>query len=455
MTRLLKALGELADGFVPPALERDPENARRAKGIAVVSITASLWWPLFAYQYHAMHAPPLVYLGILGCTLFLVSSAFIVRWSGALKPATHVMAASMFVTLTLVSAYDGGIHCQAMLDMPVIPIVAICFGGIRSGLFWMCAVVVEVATLYILHRHGVAFPRLVDPASADTLWVNGLLSSLTVLTLSAGYYEHIRNHLYGIARNRARELEEKNSTILAQQQFLVSASKMAALGEMAGGVAHEINTPLAAIRNLSEQISEVAVEEPLNKGLLTEMTADLITASDRIARIVRSLRSFSRDGSGDPRRAVDAKQLIEETLGFCGEQFKSRGIRLIVDCAEDGLCFMGRPAEISQVLLNLLNNAQDAVAGLRDPWVKISARAEGRWIEIRVADSGHGIPPDARQKLFQPFFTTKELGKGTGLGLSVSLGIVQEHSGSLRLDQDAANTCFVIELPGSTSTVSR
>jgi len=98
-------------------------------------------------------------------------------------------------------------------------------------------------------------------------------------------------------------------------------------------------------------------------------------------------------------------------------------------------------------LLNLLNNAHDAIAHLPEKWVRVSVKALGDTVEIRVRDSGRGIPPDIAQKIFQPFFTTKEIGKGTGMGLSISLGIIKAHSGRLTLDESEPNTCFVLSLP--------
>lgn len=228
-------------------------------------------------------------------------------------------------------------------------------------------------------------------------------------------------------------------------------SKLSALGEMAGGVAHEINNPLATIRSLSSQLEEVIDDNPIDKALIKKMSSNLVKTIDRIAKIVQGLRTFSRDGSKDPDERVIVSQLVEETLSFCRERLKHRGIELMVDDLDKNLTFQGRAVEISQVLLNLLNNASDAVESLPRKWIRISAIESQNWLEIRVTDSGSGISREVQDKLFQPFFTTKQIGIGTGMGLSISRGIAQSHRGELTLDTRNPNTCFIIRLPKDNS----
>lgn len=237
---------------------------------------------------------------------------------------------------------------------------------------------------------------------------------------------------------------EREQLIQAQ---LLASSKMSSLGEMAGGVAHEINNPLAVIISLAEQIDELAAENQIDPATLREMTGKVIRTSNRIAKIVQGLRTFSRDGSRDQFKAVNVRKLVEETLSFCEERFRQHGLALNVDPFPADLAFEGRATEMSQVLLNLLNNAYDATDGKQNRWIRISVRSLETKIEIRVIDSGAGIPEAAQSKIFQPFFTTKEIGKGTGMGLSISAGIVKGHRGELSVDPTHPNTCFVIHLP--------
>ncbi|MEW6055488.1 MAG: ATP-binding protein [Bdellovibrionota bacterium] len=246
---------------------------------------------------------------------------------------------------------------------------------------------------------------------------------------------------------RTKALKESQQMVLSQQQTLLASAKMSALGEMAGEIAHEINTPLASIHTLSSQIEEVVKDDPLDRNLISNMASQVVTTSDRIAKIVQGLRIFSRDGSNDSFSAVDVKKLVDETLSFCHERFKSNGTKVQVSELEPSIRFDGRSIDISQVLLNLLNNAHDAIADLEEKWIKISVTEKENQIQIRVTDSGPGIPPEVRKKIFQPFFTTKGIGKGTGMGLSISLGLVRSHGGELKIDPECENTSFIICLP--------
>jgi len=244
-----------------------------------------------------------------------------------------------------------------------------------------------------------------------------------------------------------RELTEKMQELHKLQEQLLISSKMSALGEMAGGIAHEINTPLAIIKVLSGQLTEILVEEPLDKPMLTKIGTDIELTVGRIAKIINGLRSFSRDASSDPFMAESVRTIVSETLALCEERMKQHNIRLQADEVPSHLNIECRRVQISQVLLNLLNNSIDALGAIADKWIQISIQEDGDFIKISVVDSGHGIPSNIREKLFQPFFTTKEVGSGTGLGLSVSRGLIDAHNGMLSIDASSANTRFVIRVP--------
>ena len=134
-------------------------------------------------------------------------------------------------------------------------------------------------------------------------------------------------------------------------------------------------------------------------------------------------------------------------MPFCMERLRQNSVELRVPPVEKSLRIDCRPTEISQVLLNLLNNAVDAVQPLAEKWVELKVRNAGNEIEISVTDSGAGIPEKIRDKMGQPFFTTKVVGHGTGLGLSISKGIVEAHGGRLSLDAECEHTRFVVMLP--------
>jgi C4-dicarboxylate-specific signal transduction histidine kinase len=186
--------------------------------------------------------------------------------------------------------------------------------------------------------------------------------------------------------------------------------------------------------------------ESIDLGGVMEKLGKIENTVDRISKIVRGLRSFARNSDQDPKISTPISLIVDDTLSLCREKFKYSSIELIIDSAEDPI-LLCRPSQISQVLLNLLNNSYDAVHGMESSWIRIETHSENGTAILTVTDSGNGIPLEIQQKLMQPFFTTKEIGKGTGLGLSISQGIISEHGGKFYYDSKSANTRFVIELP--------
>ena len=155
---------------------------------------------------------------------------------------------------------------------------------------------------------------------------------------------------------------------------------------------------------------------------------------------------FSRNSDNDPKTEFDLNTVIEETLELCHEKFKNAGVPIHCDFTNSEK-ILGHSTQLSQVLMNLLTNAFDAIENLEDRWVKIETLKSNQKIKIIVTDSGLGIPQEIIAKMMQPFFTTKEVGKGTGLGLSISNGIIESHGGRFYYDDFQKHTTFVIELP--------
>lgn len=229
------------------------------------------------------------------------------------------------------------------------------------------------------------------------------------------------------------------------QLRFVETAKMAALGEMSGGIAHEINNPLAIIIGKTELLLKFIDKFDEKKDLFIKDLDVIKRTALRISKIIKGLRSFSRNAENDPMINAQLKTIIEETLDLCRQKFTNSGIEIRAEI--DDVTINCRPVEISQVFMNLFSNSFDAISPFEDKWISIKTKMDDKSIKVYFTDSGKGIPSTLADKMFQPFYTTKEAGKGTGLGLSISATIIKNHGGSLSYDKSAVNTSFCLELP--------
>lgn len=245
---------------------------------------------------------------------------------------------------------------------------------------------------------------------------------------------------------------EFEKIIEMQRTELVTSSKLVVLGEMAGGIAHEVNTPLATIKFAVELMKENLLDAIPDTEFVLKKLELVDRTLGRINTIIRNLRNFARDGSQDPMRRVNVREVLDDTLSLCRERFKKHNIEIRVVITDNTDFFINcRTVQISQVILNLLSNSFDAVENLEHKWVQINVGriiVEGHnKVEMAILDSGSGISDAVVKKMFDPFFTTKEIGKGTGMGLSISTGYIRNHGGELCYDSKSKNTCFKIKLP--------
>ena len=226
----------------------------------------------------------------------------------------------------------------------------------------------------------------------------------------------------------------------------LNAARLAALGEMAGGIAHEINNPLSIIRAQAEQIRTVLERTTQTTPFLLNSIDRIVKTSDRISTIIKGLKQLSRDSSNDPYESNELITMIKQLIELSSERLRLYQISLKLESSKNEIDVLCRPVEISQVLLNLINNSIDAIQDSPNPWISIEVSTTETEAVIKVTDSGTGINPLIIPKITQPFFTTKEVGKGTGLGLSISKKIIEKHQGKFHLDDGAKNTTFIFTL---------
>jgi C4-dicarboxylate-specific signal transduction histidine kinase len=238
-------------------------------------------------------------------------------------------------------------------------------------------------------------------------------------------------------------------TLREAQDELVQAGKLAVIGQLSAGVAHELNQPLAALRTLSDNARKFLARgnQATASGNL-ERIAELV---DRMGLLTAQLKSFARKSSGQPR-AVPLRRTVENVLLLLERRLEQARVAACIDLPDEELHVWCDANRLEQVLVNLIGNALDAMEGEADPALAIAAQRQGDRVLIRVRDRGTGLSEDARTRLFEPFFTTKEAGSGLGLGLAISAGIVADFGGSLsganHLEGGAEFTLDIPAVPG-------
>jgi PAS domain S-box-containing protein len=242
------------------------------------------------------------------------------------------------------------------------------------------------------------------------------------------------------------EKKANEELIRNQEVSLMLAAKLSSLGEMASGIAHEINNPLAII---SGRISIVKRELLKDSGEIEVIKRNMLIIEEtvaRIANIVNSMKSLSRQVESDNFESINIEKIIKDVQIVSKERLKHMEIDLQF-LYTNNFQFECQPGLISQAILNLINNATDAIESFDTKWIRVEFRKESTFVIISVVDCGLGIPPEISSKILEPFFTTKSIGKGTGLGLSLVQSIVRTHKGEFSINSHNVNTEFVIKLP--------
>src|SRR5215472_13196009 len=237
-------------------------------------------------------------------------------------------------------------------------------------------------------------------------------------------------HIMSDLRETTEEVQRREHELREKQEQLVQAGKLATLGELTTGIAHELNNPLnnigLFIGNAMDLI-ELGIADP--QQVLQELHYAMLQVR-KATEIITHLRTFGRAASVK-YEAVAINQVVQSAIFLIHEQLRLRQIEVELHFPPEDVMVTGNAIQLEQVFLNLLTNARDAMADTRHKVITIDCTVRENVVEIRFSDTGPGIPPGLEQRVFDPFFTTKEVGSGTGLGLSITYGIIKEHQGTI------------------------
>ena len=245
--------------------------------------------------------------------------------------------------------------------------------------------------------------------------------------------------------NKVRAEQEKERKESAAQ--IIQASKLATLGEMATSVAHELNQPLSIIRMAAENSRRKMSKENVAVEYLTDKLQRIEEQTARAAAIIDHMRMFGREATEEPA-LIDPRNVVTNALDLMGEQLRLAGIEVVTEFPEDSPCVLGHIIQMEQVVINLLTNARDAMSekGTASTII-LRIFSDPKNIHITSEDTGGGIAQNALTRIFEPFYTTKEMGKGTGLGLSVGYGIIRDMGGTITAENINDGARFTITLP--------
>jgi PAS domain S-box-containing protein len=251
--------------------------------------------------------------------------------------------------------------------------------------------------------------------------------------------------------SKQKEVESALRDALSEKEMLqdqiVQSSKMAAIGEMAAGMAHELNQGIAAIMSFAQGMLKLAIQDDFRKDRFERNLEYIVNLTKKTADIINELRSFARPSKKD-YSFVLINKVVHEAMIIIKENFRSEGIDVLFELDQTLPMINGNANQLEQVIVNFLNNSKDAMDTGQEKQITIRTYTKHNLVFLEVIDTGKGMPSDVKEKIFIPFYTTKDREKGTGLGLSICYKIIQEHKGTIKVESEIGKgTMFQLQFP--------
>jgi two-component system NtrC family sensor kinase len=469
-------LKKTVDRFVPDLSNSESEYQRRVRLIAYALFITSVF-SLF-YVIVSWMAGFTVGIIVMGFAFIVFSSLLILLRLGInMFVIANLFGFSGIVAISTCIYFSGGSTSPILPWLATTPIVILLLAGKRSGSFWAICSVTVMVLFTVMGSYGYVFPKAfaTDNVTFNLSCNVGLVLIIFFISI---VFENVRINAFNKVSSQKDELEETLHELRAAQSQLIQSEKMASLGELTAGIAHEIQNPLNFVNNFSELNKELAIDlqKELTNGNVEEAMAisediksnaeKIVIHGNRADAIVKGMLQHSRKSTGQ-KEFTDINALCEESirLSYHGLRAKEKNFHADFKTSFDPEVgsIKVMPQEISRVILNLLNNAFYAVNAAIElkgndykPLVSLTTRktnspSDDECVEIIVSDNGTGIPKKVIDKIFQPFFTTKPAGQGTGLGLSLSYDIITKgHNGTIKVETvEGKGADFIIQLPVS------
>ena len=435
---MLKKFYLLLDFFLPKDLADQVEIdiLFRARSIVAATILGILIGFVLFTGTSFLGAALIVRIAILCSILALCSLVIFLKtrtthFEHAINWVAFIKVASLFTAIYLGAFSPKGMGFFSLIWLvPSILMMAYYFRP-RYSIILFTFNMVTFGILYELFNENFFFPIQFIP-TFKSLYVLYLTLVLISCYLQSYLYVQLSEHLK----------EEFGK----QKSLLLESAKFQSLGQMASNLAHDINNPLFTIQGKLHQIRNLFSHDELDLEKCDQIIEEVESTILKLSQIVKGISTFARQADGDQMVSVSADELIRGLVLLGSDRIAQSGITFDLKIAP-GTRVICYPSYISQVLINLLNNAIDALENSKIKLIQVEALEIGKWIEIHIRDSGPGIDPLIESKIFDAFFTTKKYGKGTGLGLSISKGLVENHGGNLKYQRLGNMTSFIVRLP--------
>jgi two-component system NtrC family sensor kinase len=456
-------VAKLVNYFLPSRLSSDTDNLRIERIFISVLLIAALSDLLGIFLAIEIN------ISVLGYLLFAnaaINILLLYLYKNGLSKtlAAHLFLSQHAVSFLIQAYFQGGLMAPAPAAFFLLPAVAMLILGKKPAVWWV-SISVIMTTIFLIYESSIGPLQIgYDQEKQKMFFYSSLVGTNVTIFFILLVYEN--------SKNRALEsVQKKNADLISTQAQLIQAEKMASLGELTAGIAHEIQNPLNFVNNFSDVNAELIDEMQLemDKGNLEDAKAisndirenelKINHHGKRADAIVKGMLLHSRSNSG-VKEPTDINALAEEYLRLAYHGLRAKDKSFNATLKTDFDTSIGQinaiPQDLGRVVLNLINNAFYAVSEKKQlldetylPTVSISTKRLNGKIEIKVADNGNGIPQKVLDKIYQPFFTTKPSGQGTGLGLSMSYEIVTKgHGGELKVEtKEGEGSVFTILLP--------
>lgn len=435
---MLKKIFVLLDFFLPSQISDQVDIAThfRARSIIGAGLLAIVVVLLLFLGATFLDVSLFIRIGMLFSLVALVTLVIFLKtrvesFERSLNIGSFVQIVILFAIVYLSSFSEKGLGFFGLIWLiPLLILTTFYFRLVQGLLFFFVNLCVLLATSFYMDD---SFFRPVE----NLVNFKAVFLLYLFLTIATSY---LLSYLFVLLNGILKE------EISKQKNLLLESAKFQSLGQMASNLAHDINNPLFTIQGKMHQIRNLLSQDQLDLDKCDNIIEDVEGTILKLSQIVKGISTFARQGHGDQMVSVGLNELVRGIALMGSDRLIQSGITFDIKI-EPEISLICYPSYISQVLINLLNNAIDALELSEIKLIQVQAFTDKKWIEIHIKDSGAGVPVESESKIFDSFFTTKNYGKGTGLGLSISKGLIEIHEGSLKYQREGNMTDFVIRLP--------